>query len=570
MVTHRRSFGTGNKEKKLSDQPKWLWRTAAGVTAASLAGLSMAATATAASAAATAPVRPAVVQPDYKAACAAHPAKGQATCFALVRTNVKAYRGVKPGPNPPGYGPADLKSAYRLPSGGSGQTVAVVDAYNDPTAESDLAVYRSQYGLPACTTANGCFHQVNQNGASSPLPPDSGSSGWATEESLDVDMVSAACPLCHIDLVEGTSPDFSDLGTAVDSAVTIGAKYVSNSYGAGDFSGESSLDSYYNHPGVAVTASAGDSGYGVSYPAASPDVVAVGGTSLTTNSGPRGWAETVWGDGVAGDEGTGSGCSGSESKPAWQTDNGCSNRTDNDVAAVADPNTGVAVYDSYDQGGWLVVGGTSVSSPLIASVYALAGTPSAGSSPADYVYAQHSSSNIYDVTSGSDGSCSPAYLCTGEVGYDGPTGWGTPDGTAAFQAPSTAPPGSGPIVSGVRKTVCVDDRHDSSSNKTPVVLSVCNGGAAQSWTVKSDGTIQINGKCMDVHGASTANKANIDLYTCNGHGNQVWQAESGTLVNPVSGKCLDDPRFVTKTGTQLELYTCNSGANQQWKLPASS
>jgi hypothetical protein len=532
----------------------------------------MAATVTAASAS-TAPVRHVMVKPDYKAACATKPAKRQATCFALVRTNVKAYRGVRPGTNPPGYGPADLKSAYSLPAGGSGQTVAIVDAFDDPNAESDLAVYRSQFGLPACTTANGCFHKVNQNGAASPLPPASGSTGWATEESLDLDMVSAGCPLCHIDLVEGNTPNFSDLGPAVDSAVTLGAKYVSNSYGAPDFSGDSGLDSFYSHPGVAVTVSAGDSGFGVSYPAASPDVVAVGGTALTTGPSPRGWAETVWGDGVAGDNGTGSGCSASAAKPTWQTDTGCADRTDNDVAAVADPNTGLAVYDTYDQDGWLVVGGTSASSPFIASVYALAGTPAAGSNPADYLYAQHTSSNIYDVTSGSNGSCSPAYLCTGEVGYDAPTGWGTPHGIAAFQAPTTTPPpppGSGPIVSGVRKTVCVTDNGGSSSDNAPVVLSVCNGGAEQSWTVKANGTLRINGKCMDIRGASTANKALIDLHTCNGHGNQVWHAVNGTLVNPVSGKCLDDPRFVTTNGTQLELYTCNGGTNQQWTLPASS
>jgi Ricin-type beta-trefoil lectin domain len=529
----------------------------------------MAATATAASAVATVPVRHAVVRPDYKAVCRTHPAKGQVTCFALVRTNVTAYRGVQPRTDPPGYGPADLKSAYKLPSGGTGQTVAVVDAYDDPSAESDLAVYRTQFGLPACTTANGCFKKVNENGASSPLPPESGSTGWATEESLDIDMVSAACPLCHIDLVEGDAPSLNDLGTAVDSAVALGAKYVSNSYGAGDFSGESAEDTFYNHPGVAVTASAGDDGYGVSYPAASPDVVAVGGTSLTTGASPRGWAETVWGDGTAGDEGTGSGCSANESKPSWQTDTGCAGRTDNDVAAVADPNTGVAVYDTYDEGGWLVVGGTSASSPFIASVYALAGPPSAGSYPADYLYAQHSSANIYDVTSGSNGSCAPAYLCTGEAGYDGPTGWGTPDGTAAFQAPVTIPPGSGPIVSGVRKTVCVDDNGDSSANDTRVVLAVCNGSAEQDWTVKANGTIKINGKCMDIHGAGTANKTPVDLWTCSGHANQVWHAVNGTLVNPVSGKCLDDPRFAITAGTQLEIYTCNGGTNQQWKLPAS-
>jgi subtilase family serine protease len=175
---------------------------------------------------------------------------------------------------------------------------------------------------------------------------------------------------------------------------------------------------------VAVVASAGDSGYGVSYPSASQYVTSAGGTSLTKSSGARGWSETVW-------SGTGSGCaSASEAKPTWQKDAGCKHRTANDVAAVADPNTGVAVYDTYDQGGWLQVGGTSVSSPILASVFALAGTPAAGTYPSSYPYAH--TSNLYDVTSGSNGTCTKAYLCHGEVGYDGPTGWGTPHGTGAF------------------------------------------------------------------------------------------------------------------------------------------
>ena len=191
---------------------------------------------------------------------------------------------------------------------------------------------------------------------------------------------------------------------------------------------------FYNHPGVAVTASAGDSGFGVAYPAASPDVVAVGGTSLTTATNSRGWTESVWGS-SAGGEGTGSGCSADSAKPSWQKDTGCARRTDNDVSADADPNTGVAVYDTFSEGGWLEVGGTSASSPMIASVFALAGTPAAGTNPASYLYAH--TANLFDVTSGADGSCSPAYLCTGQAGYDGPTGLGTPNGTAAFTNAST-------------------------------------------------------------------------------------------------------------------------------------
>jgi subtilase family serine protease len=378
-------------------------------------------------------------RPDYKRACAAARA-GHAACLVLERTNVRHH--LQPAAHPDaaptgdGYGPSSLQSAYVLPSStaGSGQTVAVVDAYNDPDAASDLAVYRSAWGLPAC--GSGCFSVVNENGAASPLPAGAAGTGWDVEESLDVDMVSAICPLCHIILVEANSASYADLGTAENSAVNLGAKFVSNSYGGADSSSDATYDAdYYNHPGVAITASAGDDGYGVEYPAASQYVTAVGGTSLSTASNARGWTESVWGS-SAGGEGTGSGCSAYETKPAWQTDTGCTHRTNNDTAADANPNTGVAVYDSYTEGGWLEVGGTSAASPMIAATFALAGTPAAGTYPSSYIY-QHTAS-LFDVTSGADGSCSPAYLCTAETGYDGPTGWGTPDGTTAFTAPSSS------------------------------------------------------------------------------------------------------------------------------------
>ncbi len=360
---------------------------------------------------------------NVRHACAA-PRPGQLACLAVVRTNVPGHVGLMPNAAPAGLGPADLQSAYALPSSsaGAGQTVAIVDAFNDPKAEADLGVYRSQFGLPACTTANGCFRQVNQTGGSS-LPRNN--HGWAEEESLDIDMVSATCPLCHIVLVEATSASTNNLGTAVNTAVSLGAKYVSNSYGGGETASETGTDtSFYNHPGVAVTASSGDSGFGPEYPAASQFVTAVGGTSLTRASSARGWAETAW-------NGAGSGCSAVESKPSWQKDTGCARRTIADVSAVADPNTGVTVYDTQGgDPGFEVFGGTSVSSPIIASVFALAGTPAAGTYPSSYPYSHTTSLN--DVTSGTNGSCSPAYLCTAGPGYDGPTGLGTPNGTGAF------------------------------------------------------------------------------------------------------------------------------------------
>ncbi|GHO48849.1 S53 family peptidase [Ktedonospora formicarum] len=325
--------------------------------------------------------------------------------------------------SPSGLNPADLQAAYNLPSAtaGSGQTIAIVDAYDDPNAEADLAVYRSQFGLPPCTTANGCFRKVNQNGGTK-YPH--GNSGWAEEISLDLDMASAICPNCKILLVEASSNSFTNLGIAVNTAVSLGANVVSNSYGGSESSGESSYASYYNHPGVIITASSGDAGYGVEVPAAYNTVVAVGGTSLSRNSSTsRGWTETTW-------SGAGSGCSAYITKPSWQSDTGCSRRTVADVSAVANPSTGVSVYDTYGQGsGWMVFGGTSVSAPIIASVYALAGNASSINA-ASSLYTHTSS--LYDVTSGSNGSCSGSYLCTATTGYDGPTGLGTPNGVGAF------------------------------------------------------------------------------------------------------------------------------------------
>jgi fibronectin type 3 domain-containing protein len=354
--------------------------------------------------------------PSIALACPLNIPASTARCHARVRTDI---HGAKPSAasGPSGYHPSDLQAAYKLAAG--------------PNAEADLGVYRSQFALPACTTANGCFRKVDQNGGTAyPVP----NGGWAQEISLDLDMVSAICPACHILLVEARSSGLDDLGTAVNTAVNMGAAVISNSYGANEFSSETSYDaSYYKHSGVAIVASSGDNGYGVEYPASSQYVTAVGGTSLRTAAGARGWTETVWG-------GSGSGCSAYEPKPSWQTDNGCSRRTVADVSAVADPNTGVSVYDSYaSQGlsGWLMFGGTSVAAPIIGAVYALTGNPSVlyGSLP------YGDPSGLFDVTFGSNGSCG-SYLCTAGAGYDGPTGLGTPNGIAAFKAAAaqTNPP----------------------------------------------------------------------------------------------------------------------------------
>jgi len=331
-----------------------------------------------------------------------------------------------------GYRPVDLQSAYKLPSltGGVGQTIAIVDAYDNPNAYNDLTAYRLQFGLPPCTTTTGCFRKVNQNGQPSPLP--AGNVGWGQEIALDLDMTSAICPNCSIVLVEANSAGFGDLIAAVDRAASMGANAISNSYGGSEFSseGSSTYNSHYNHPGHVLTVSTGDNGYGVEFPASSQYVTAVGGTSLSKNTSTRGWTESAW-------SGAGSGCSRYISKPSWQqsiiSSSTCSNRAVADVSAVANPSTGVAVYDSYGSSGganWLVFGGTSVASPIVAGVYALAGN-AASVNAGSYPYSHTSS--LFDVTSGSNGRCrfTPS-LCTAGPGWDGPTGLGTPNGTGAF------------------------------------------------------------------------------------------------------------------------------------------
>jgi subtilase family serine protease len=373
-------------------------------------------------------------------ACPAVIVVGHQSCFALKRNGAHVSAAAASPDSIPsgvGYGPSQLQSAYNLTAAsaanGSGRTIAIVDAYDDANAASDLAAYRSAAGLPAAT-----FSKVNQNGAASPLPsaPPSGDD-WTLEESLDLDIASAICPLCKIVLVEANDDSSDGLYVAQNAAASL-AGYISNSWGGGESSSETSQDSsYFTHAsGIVTTVSAGDSDYGVSYPATSPNVVSVGGTSLTRASNSRGWAESVWST-TMGLEGTGSGCSAYEAQPVWQTapnlPAGCSKRIDNDVAADADPATGVAVYDTANGNtGWYEVGGTSVSSPMVAAMYALAGD--AGATPAQNIY-QHTG-NFYDITSGLDGICFPAYLCTAETGYDGPTGVGTPNGIAGLRARS--------------------------------------------------------------------------------------------------------------------------------------
>src|SRR5215217_1124842 len=366
----------------------------------------------------------------------------KASCLALRRNDIG--RGAHPKATfsyEKGYTPSDLRSAYNVPAGGAGETIAIVDAFDNPNALQDLKVYRQEFGLAAGPT----IKKMNQSGqvvetldtttgnistGSGKAP--SANTGWGQEIALDLDIASAICPSCNILLVEANSNSFNDLGAAVNTAAAqSGVKSISNSYGAKEFFFEESYQDYYKHPGITITVSSGDSGYGVQFPAASRYVTAVGGTSLTRST-TGAWSESVW-------SGAGSGCSAYIAKPSWQTDKGCANRTVADVSAVANPNTGVAVYDSYgstvdangDSLNWYVFGGTSVSAPIIASVYALAdNTINYG----EYPYSHASALTLNDVVSGSNGGCTKrkTYLCTGVSGYDGPSGLGTPKGVGAF------------------------------------------------------------------------------------------------------------------------------------------
>lgn len=335
---------------------------------------------------------------------------------------------------PHALGAADLQAAYRLPSAllGARQTIAIVDAFDNPGAAQDLATYRAANGLPPCDNNFPCFRKVDQRGGTDYPPPDS---GWGLEIDLDLQMASAACPNCRLLLVEADDNSVDNLAAAVDEAVKLGADVVSNSYGTdGEFSTELDYARHYDHPGTVITASSGDSGFGVSVPAVFDSVVAVGGTTLFRDG--TGWSETAW-------AGAGSGCSAYVAKPAWQHDPLCDRRAVADVAAVADPATPVAVFDSFGFDGWTAVGGTSVAAPLVAGVYALAGNTGA-INPAAYLYSQAGKpaidhrSNLTDVTSGfegfpgSNGFCGGGYLCTPGSGYDGPTGLGTPNGLGAF------------------------------------------------------------------------------------------------------------------------------------------
>jgi IPT/TIG domain-containing protein/subtilase family protein len=377
-----------------------------------------------------------------------------------------------------GYDPQDLQAAYRIPTTSAAtQIVAVIDAYGYPDAEADLAVYRERYGLPPCTKADGCFKKVNESGEEANYPEER-SSDWQYESALDMEIASAACPSCNIMLVEATTEATADTSRSVDTAAALGAAEISNSYGYPEgyeyepWCGKAGCTQYnaaFDHPGVLITASAGDSGYDNRYagspfhspnfPAASPYVVAVGGTSLYSEAlNPRGWSEAVWNELSYSPVGTGSGCSTFELKPPWQSDAGCAGRMDNDVAAVAACSTPVSVYATTREQReeeafpWLDVCGTSVSSPLVAGIMAHASTR-VRSLGAQAIY--ESPGTLFDVARGTNTDVCEvtAYFCEAELGYDGPTGLGTPNGVPGRVSIRSVDADEGPATGGTTVTI---------------------------------------------------------------------------------------------------------------------
>jgi hypothetical protein len=504
---------------------------------------------------------------------------GKLNCLVIKNTTAHPTAAtVRPGaiPSGDGYGPSQFQSAYNLTSAsasdGSGTTVAIVDAYNDPTAASDLAEYRSAAGLPALTS--GQFTQYNQEGETSPLPATAPTDDdWTLEESLDVDMVSAICPLCKIDLVEANNDSGDGLYVAEETAATtLGAKYITNSWGGSETSTDTSYDSeYFGVSGVVYTASAGDSAYsgGVIYPATSPHVVAVGGTTLDTSSNSRGWTESVWE--TSSSEGTGSGCSAYEPQPSWQSSvslikSACSDRVDNDVAADADPNTGAAIYDtSNDNGGWNEVGGTSESSPMLAAMFALAGNNgNGGNNAADSIYTH--TTDFYTVTASSNGSCSPSVLCTATGAadtYNGPTGWGTPDGLTGLESTSSTGntvtvtnPGSQTGTVGTAASLQISAT-DSASGQTltysatglPAGLSINSSTGLISGTPTTAGSYSVTVTATDTTGAS-------------GQASFTWTISSSTSGNTVTVTNPGSQTGTVGTAASLQISATDSASGQ--------
>jgi hypothetical protein len=482
-----------------------------------------------------------IPQHPTKAACSG----GQWQCYALVRSDGASGQRASGGT---GFGPSDLASAYKLNTSLTpGATIAIVDAYDYPNAESDLAQYRSHYGLPPCTTSNGCFKRVNQSGQASPLPGQSPpGDDWTVEAALDLDMASAACPHCKLVLVEAQDDQGSGLFIAQNGAAAIGATVISNSWGGPSSSSDSSLETYFNHPGIGIFVASGDNGWTGSsgdYPSTSAHVTGVGGTSLVQASNSRGWTEGAWTSG-------GSSCSKTIAKPPYQTSSACSGRMAADVSAVADPNTGLAVYNAAN-GGFIVVGGTSAASPFVAGVYALYGL---GNNPPGWPYSN--ASKFFDVTTGKNGSCGNV-LCNSGAGWDGPTGIGTPNG-AALGGGTTCMP----ICSG---KACGDDGCGGSCGSCSSTQT-CSGGVCISGT--GGGTCahpicSTGGALTGTCDSCAASVCTQDSYCCNTAWDSVCVGEVGSICGEScsgsgGGTCAHS---ICSSGTKLSSSCDSCAAN---------
>ncbi|MGH3394192.1 MAG: S53 family peptidase, partial [Streptosporangiaceae bacterium] len=375
----------------------------------------------------------AAARTGLRAACP-QPRPGDMRCFALVQPQYAVNRALAAGrkTRPRGWTPQQLERAYRLPVDLlSHQTVAVAIAGRTPHLGSYLRTYRAHFGLPACGQPSGCLRIVNQKGKARPAAPSSLGSGWDIEATLDVSMISVACPHCKILVVEANSPAVSDLARAAGTAARLGAQVISNSYGIRESGYSQPFARYYEHRGHTVVVSSGDLGFdAANFPANLASVTAVGGTTLSRAHNARGFTERVWNNPSIFGAGS-SGCSAYVRKPAWQRSPHCPGRTVADTSAVA---ADIPIYNKA-WGGWLTVAGTSVAAPLTAGIYGLAGNGRLVSTRDLYRHA----ADFFDVTRGNNvlagspkGACGNDYLCTAKPGDDAPTGLGTPDGIGGF------------------------------------------------------------------------------------------------------------------------------------------
>src|SRR5437867_1799317 len=417
---------------------------------------------------------------------------------------IKISKSASPSPvglNPVQIGHAygfDQLSCYGTSSCGSGQTIAIVDAFDDPNIESDLATFSAQYGLPSCTTANGCFTKATPQG----LP--SADAGWGLEESLDVEWAHAMAPGAKIILVEAQNSFLDSLLSAVDyAALQPNVHQVSMSWVTNELSGESSYDYHFNVAGVSFIASSGDSGAGVSYPAASPYVVSVGGTTLNLQSTVKVQSETAW-------SGSGGGVSSQESKPSYQTGfNSNSGRGVPDVSYVADPNTGVSIYDSYGYGGWNQAGGTSVGAPQWAAITAIVNSgggqlssASFGTNTAFYNASTGPaySANYRDITSGNNGNCGT--ICNAGPSYDFVTGLGSP--LTNNLIPYLQPPQPDFTITANPSSLTINSGSSGSSTITITSVNGFSGTVSLASSPSSSSTLDTSSVAVPAGGSASA------------------------------------------------------------------